>query len=403
MIWFQYIILIVIVAQSLILILVYRNFRFNLNKYQRQRIGYRPKTALCIPCKGIDSSFEKNISSFIQQDYENFILRFVVEDASDPAYEKLCQLKNEIGASSDALDIEILIAGRNESGCCSQKNHNLLYCCSQVIDEVEVIAFADSDIRVRKDWLSHLVYPHRLERNGVSSGYRWFIPKNNTVAELALSALNAKVAQLLGNTRFNQVWGGSMAIRTEVFKKLKVDEIWSKTISDDLSLSYAIKKSGYKVAFVPACLAASYEQMDWKGLFEFGRRQFLITKVSSRWTWMIGFLGSVLSVFGPLVTAGIGIYAVRAGLTYAYIYVLVPFILLLMQFLRAILRQVMLGKMLKDDWEQMKKARLFDILMFWPMSGLFLTLILSSIFGRTIRWRGIRYKLLGPTETVMLD
>jgi cellulose synthase/poly-beta-1,6-N-acetylglucosamine synthase-like glycosyltransferase len=391
------------VAQSMILILVYHNFRFNLNKYYRQRIGYRPKTAFCIPCKGIDSSFEKNISSFFNQDYENFILRFVVEDASDPAYEKLCQLKDEIGTGSNALDIKILIAGRNESGGCSQKNYNLLHCCSQVIDEVEVIAFADSDIRVRKDWLSHLVYPHRLERNGVSSGYRWFIPKNNTVAELALSAMNAKVAQLLGNNRFNQVWGGSMAIRTEVFKKLKVDEIWSKTISDDLSLSYAIKKSGYKVAFVPACLAASYEQINWRGLFEFGRRQFLITKVSSRWTWMMGLLGTILSVFGPIVTVGIGIYAVRTGLALAYVYVCVPFLLLLLQFLRAILRQIMLGKMLKDDCEQMKKARLFDISMFWPMSFLFLILILSSMFGRTIRWRGIRYKLLGPTKTVVLD
>jgi uncharacterized membrane protein YcgQ (UPF0703/DUF1980 family) len=117
----------------------------------------------------------------------------------------------------------------------------------------------------------------------------------------------------------------------------------------------------------------------------------------------MGLLGTILSVFGPVVTAGIGMYAVRTGLTYAYVYVCVPFLLLLLQFLRAILRQVMLGKMLKDDWEQMKKARFFDILMFWPMSGLFLTLILSSIFGRTIRWRGIRYKLLGPTETVVLD
>jgi cellulose synthase/poly-beta-1,6-N-acetylglucosamine synthase-like glycosyltransferase len=387
----------------MMLILVYRNFRFNLHKYDRERVGYRPKTALCIPCKGIDSSFENNISSFFRQNYENFVLRFVVEDDSDPAYEKLCQLKEEMGGSSEALDIEILIAGRNDSGCCSQKNHNLLYCCSQVIDEVEVLAFADSDIRVRKDWLSHLVYPLRLEKNGVSSGYRWFIPKNNTVAELALSAMNAKVAQLLGNNRFNQVWGGSMAIRTEVFKKLKVDEIWSKTISDDLSLSYAIKKSGYKVAFVPACLAASYEEMDWRGLFEFGRRQFLITKVSSIWTWMMGLLGTTLSVFGPIVTAGIGIYAICEGLALAYVYVSVPFLLLLMHFLRAVLRQVMLGKMLKDDCEQMKKARAFDICMFWPMSYLFLIIILTSVFGRTIRWRGIRYKLLGPTETVVLD
>jgi hypothetical protein len=29
-------------------------------------------------------------------------------------------------------------------------------------------------------------------------------------------------------------------------------------------------------------------------------------------------------------------------------------------------------------------------------------LIISSAFGRIIRWRGIRYKLLSPTETIVL-
>jgi hypothetical protein len=194
-----------------------------------------------------------------------------------------------------------------------------------------------------------------------------------------------------------------MAIRTAVFKELNIDKVWSKTISDDLSLSYTIKLAGFKVAFVPACLAASYEQIDWKGLLEFGRRQFLITKVSAVWTWITGFLGSILGVFGPILTAGIGIYALLAEVKFAYLYVCVPFLLLLMQFLQAILRQTMLGKMLMEEREQMKKARTFDICMFWPMSYLFLIIMLTSVFGRTIHWRGIRYKLLGPTETVMLD
>jgi ceramide glucosyltransferase len=399
---YQFIVLLVVLIQSLILLLVYRNYRFNLNKYHRKRIRYRPKTALCIPCKGFDSAFEKNIASFFQQDYENYMLRFVIEDEGDPAYEKLCQLKDELSVSSKALDIQILIAGRNERGSCSQKNHNLLYCCSEVIDDVEVMAFADSDICVRNDWLSHLVYPLRKEKNGVASGYRWFIPKNNTIAELTLSALNAKIAQLLGNNRFNHVWGGSMAVRSEVFKKLNIGKIWSKTISDDLSLSYTVKKSGLIVSFVPACLACSYEEMDWRHLFEFARRQFLITKVSAGWTWFLGLSGALLSVFGPIATAVIAIYAISQGLQWGYFYLSVPFLLLGMQFLQAVFRQVMIRQMLMEDSERMRWARVFDICFFWPMSYLLLVLIVTSAFGRTICWRGIRYKLLGPTETVML-
>jgi len=29
--------------------------------------------------------------------------------------------------------------------------------------------------------------------------------------------------------------------------------------------------------------------------------------------------------------------------------------------------------------------------------------MISSAFGRTIRWRGIRYRLIGPNQTQILD
>ena len=50
----------------------------------------------------------------------------------------------------------------------------------------------------------------------------------------------------------------------------------------------------------------------------------------------------------------------------------------------------------------MRFAMFADILFFWVWSVLMLFLIISSAFGRTIVWRGIHYKLLGPTETVVI-
>jgi hypothetical protein len=69
----------------------------------------------------------------------------------------------------------------------------------------------------------------------------------------------------------------------------------------------------------------------------------------------------------------------------------------------AILRQKMISKLLEKDWPNLKLACAADILFFWLWSLLLLLLIISSAFGRTICWRGIRYKLLGPTETIVLD
>ncbi len=427
--WYYYIALALILSQLLFSFQAYRNYRYALAKYKKKRLSYRPRTALIVPCKGLDSAFQENISSFFNQDYENYLLRFVVADEADPAYARLCELKNRLSHSSKADDVQVLVAGQAKS--CSQKIHNLLYCYERLSPAplrggVEVLAFADSDICVRSDWLSHIVYPLRKSKNGAASGYRWFVPKKNNLASLALSAVNAKVAQLLGNTRFNQAWGGSMAIRVDVFRQVGLDKIWPKALSDDLSLSYAVKKAGKKVAFVPACLVASYESTTWGELFEFARRQFLITRVSTPATWWFGLFSCLYSILGLWAGAALAIYAATQFSILDYqlsILIAVPIVFFAGQFSRAILRQKMANKLLNFEprpsitgedkqslsavasakAEASRAASASDILLFWLWSPLLLFFIISSAFGRTITWRGIRYKLLGPTETIVLN
>ena len=419
--WYYYIALATILPQILFLIQAHTNYRYALSKYKKKRSWYRPRTALIVPCKGLDSAFEGNIASFFNQDYENYLLFFVVADESDPAYIKLCKLKNQLSKSSKAQEVQILVSrqgqsesdfadvlaekqesSRTASRSCSEKIQNLLYCYERIGDDVEVLAFADSDICVCSDWLSHIVYPLRKSKNGAASGYRWFIPKRNNLASLALSAMNAKVAQLLGNTRFNQAWGGSMAIRVDVFREVGVDKIWQKALSDDLSLSYAVKRADKKVAFVPACLAASYESMSWRELFEFGRRQFLITRVSTPKTWWFGLCSSLYSVLGLWGTVVLSVWANFSGKNTPLL-TGIAILFFLSQMGTAILRQRMISKLFKKDLPKMQAAILADILLFWLWSALLLAVIISSAFGRTIKWRGKHYKLLGLTKTLVVS
>jgi cellulose synthase/poly-beta-1,6-N-acetylglucosamine synthase-like glycosyltransferase len=403
--WYYYIIAIALILSQLLFIYhTGRNYHYALTKYKKKRLSYRPRTALIVPCKGLDSAFQQNITSFFNQDYENYLLWFVVADKADPAYAPLCELKDRLSQSSKADEVQVLVAGYAQS--CSQKVHNLLYCCRRIGSDIEALAFADSDICVRSDWLSHIVHPLRYPKSGAASGYRWFVPKKNNLASLALSAVNAKIAQLLGNTPFNQAWGGSMAIRVDTFRELDIDKIWLKALSDDLSLSYAVKKAGKKVVFVPACLVASYISTTWRELFEFGRRQFLITRISAPGTWWFGLSSSLYSILGLWGGAAIALYAAVKSSIINYhlsILVAVPILFFVAQLARAILRQEgMARKLLEEHWPKLKVAAVVDIAFFWLWSPLMLVLILSSAFGRTICWRGIRYKLLGPTQTIVL-
>ncbi|OHB61041.1 MAG: hypothetical protein A2167_04430 [Planctomycetes bacterium RBG_13_46_10] len=408
-----YIALAAILSQLLFLLQTYRNHIYALKKYAKKHSWHALRTVLIVPCKGLDSNFQKNIISFFNLDYENYLLWFVVADKSDPAYSELCKLKDQLSQSTKASDVQILVAGtvgqgqcydgRETNRACSQKIHNLLYCYERISDSFDVLAFADSDICVSQDWLSHLVWPLRRSEVGASSGYRWYIPKKNNLASLALSAINAKIAQLLGPTHFNQAWGGSMAIRKDVFSRVGINKIWQKALSDDLSLTYAVKKAGLKIDFRPPCLVASYESMTWRELFEFGRRQFLITRIYAAGTWWFGLFSSLYSILGLWAGAALAIYAASIQHQHTELFIAVPVVFFVGQLIRAILRQRMISELLKKDVPQMKAAMAADIFGFWAWSLLMLAFIISSAFGRTIRWRGIRYKLLSPTETIVLS
>jgi cellulose synthase/poly-beta-1,6-N-acetylglucosamine synthase-like glycosyltransferase len=418
--WYYYIALIVILSQLLFLIQTVINYRYILTKYKKKRSWHQLRTVLIVPCKGLDAAFHKNIASLFNQDYENYLLWFVVAEKSDPAYDELSKLKDRLSQNSKALEVRIFVAGKvgqyyqqtngseqpTTKYTCSQKIHNLLYCYNRIGDDIDALAFADSDIFVRTDWLSHLLWHLRLSKTGATTGYRLFIPARNNPATLALSAVNAKIAQLLGNTPFNLAWGGSMAIRVDVFRKIGLDKIWPRTISDDLSLSRAVKKAGKKVEFVPACLVASYESTTWRKLLEFAHRQFLITRITAPKTWWFGFISTLYSILGLWAGSVFAIYAVLKSSVVDYkLFTLaaVPVSFFIEQLSSAILRQKMISYVLQKDWPKLKLAAAADILFFWLWSLLLLFFIISSAFGRNIQWRGIRYKLLGPTETILQE
>ncbi len=389
-----------ILSQLLFLVQAFRNFYFAVKRSKRSCKGERPSVLLTVPCKGIDNAFEKNISSFFKLQYPDYHLYFVVESISDPAYEKLNEIKTRYQQDSLAADIQILVA--SDATGCSQKIHNMLHSYHNAPDNIEVLVFADSDACVRPNWLEHLVYPLRKSKVGATTGYRWFVPEKNNLATLALSALNAKIAQMLGNSRFNQAWGGSMAITKEMFERTGLPQIWENAISDDLSLSYAVKKQKKKIIFAPACLVPSYETTTWPALFEFARRQFVITKVTMPRTWAFALSCSTIALIGVWAAGPLAIIAHSAQKQNLALYITVPVLFLSAQFIRSVLRQIMIARLLPDDAKRLRVAAAADILGNLLWAWMMFACIAASAIGRTITWRGIKYKLVSATKTIKL-
>lgn len=402
MFWFLYTIAayIAILVQILFLVQAIRNSKYAIKKTRKERTLYRPQTLLTVPCKGLDNDFDRNIKAFLDLNYENYTLHFVVQAADDPAYDQLNKIIAANAHTSKALNIRVLIAGI-ASGC-SQKIHNLICSCNNAPENTEVYAFADSDAFMTPSWLSSLVHPLRHDKYGATSGYRWFVPPQNNLASLALASVNAKVAQLLGNSHFNQAWGGSMAITTKLFNEIQLDKAWSGAISDDLCLSYMVKKTGRKVVFVPGCLVASYESMSWPQVFEFGRRQFLITRIATPFTWWFGFFSSMFSLLGSWIALFLLIGLIATGHPIRPAYVLLPLVFFSFQSIRAWIRQRMIVKLLPNDADNMKRTAIADIAGSCIWSWLLFACIITSGIGRKITWRGITYKLISPTKTEII-
>lgn len=390
----EIIVIVAILLQIMFTVFVVSNFHYAKKELNARRIPWTPPCTVIVPCKGLEETFDENIQSFFEQDYENYHLFFVVQDRNDPAYHRLLKLKAKHRQNSLAKSVQILISGPTQ--LCSQKLHNLLFAARHVPEDSQVLVFADSDACVGSHWLIYLTEPLFRQKNGATSGYRCFIPKTNNLATIALSALNLKVCQLLGNMRYNLAWGGSMAIPVKNFRDFQIDRIWEKSLSDDLSLTAAVRRNKRKMVFVPQCMTATFEATTWKRLFEFTRRQFIITRIYAPMIWLLGLLSSVVNAVSLWGSIGLALWAQIVHNQHAGFLMIFPVIIFCFQLYRAILRNCLIDILLPQHREQMKMTRYADLLLFWLWTILMIVTMASSIAGKTITWRKIRYRLDAP-------
>jgi len=243
----------------------------------RPQSAWRPRVVVFCPCKGTDAEFQKNIRSILDQEYPNLRVVFVVESVRDPAWDAL----KTLGAT-------VLVAG--EAAERGQKVHNLLYAVEYAAGDADVFAFCDADARFPKDWVSSLIAPLDDDAVAVATGYRWYVPKPGRLASLVRSMWNASVVTVLGAHTRNFAWGGSMALRRDVFDRIRVRDAWAGAVSDDYAVTHAARAARMQIVFVPACLVPSYGDCTWGEVLEFTTRQIVITRVYEPRMWRMAML-----------------------------------------------------------------------------------------------------------------
>ena len=365
---------------------------FRYVRYARQASGGRdvfggahPSVTLIVPCCGAEEGLQANLEALVQQEYQRLRVRFVVEAADDGANPVIERLRERHPAR-----VERIIAGPSHDH--GQKVHNLL----AALDAgplADVLVFADSDGRPERGWLRRLVAELDAPRVGVASSYRFYRPLPPTFATLLRSVWNLSVLALLGDHDRNFAWGGSMAIRSDVFDQVNVQAAWRGALSDDYAITHAVRRAGLRVAFVPGCVVGSEGAVGLASMLSWVARQISITRVywpALFWLTAVSNLSSMaFLVLAPLVggVVPLALLAAVLGLGCA----------------SGGLRAVALGH-LAPQWRVEVHRWLWAYVLMAPLCGLITAYaVLSALVSRQIEWRGIRYEMRSPNETVVLE
>ncbi len=360
------------------------------------RYAYAPPAAVIVPIKGVDERFDEHVAALLGQAYASYRVIFVVESEDDPAYARLTAEKAKRQASGARFDVVVAGVAQGQG----QKVHNQLRALETLEAGDAVVVFADADAVPDENWLGRMVWRLGKEDAAATTGYRWLVPTDDRLPSRLASAINAQVATLLGPNRRNHAWGGSMALKRSTMQQVDLVGHWRGAISDDYQFTRAIKATGRRLYFLMRCLVASPASFIWGRLFEFGRRQYLITRVHAPGIWLIGLLGTSLYLAG-LVSVVVAMCGHFRGAGWAVVTVLV---VMLSDLMRAGRRAAVVREVFDEEVAgQLRGALRLERYATALIMAVHWLIIVSSAMGRTVQWAGVRYRLRGRQSVEIID
>ena len=364
----------------------------------KPRSEFTPYVTVIAPCRGLDEGLHQNLTALLEQDYPNYEVIFVVDGDGDASVPIIQEVSRK--AAKNAKKTKLIVAGKAIG--CSQKVENLREAVLHTATASRIFVFVDSDVRPSKDWLRSLVAPLEDVTVGAATGYRWFISKSPTFGSEIRSVWNASIASALGpNIKSNFCWGGSMAIRRDVFERIGMREKWRGTLSDDFAVTRAMNAANLPIVFVPHALTASVEDCTIHETLEFTTRQMKITRVYATPLWILSFVGSGL-FNAVMIAAFLIVILSRTNSLAVWVSLSVLLLVTIFSIGKAWMRLAAV-KLVLTNYKSKLRRQFWTQNTLWILSpALFFYNSIVAALSRQMTWRGVRYELKSPTETVII-
>jgi ceramide glucosyltransferase len=316
------------------------------------------------PLSGLDRGLESNLRTFFEQDYPTFEILFAVRDAADPA----AAVVEKLRAEYPGVPSRLLIAG--EPPYSNAKVHSLDRMLAAAANDLVVMS--DSDTRVTPALLRTIAMEFADARAGVATCPYRAIAGPSFWSRLEAIGLNTDfmagilVARMLEGMQF--AVGPTIAARRTVLESIGGFNRLKDYLAEDFVMGKLAAEAGHGVMLSSYVIEHHIGSSD----FRHNAAHRLRWVRSTRRSRPVGYLGQLFTMATPVALlscaiaprlwpAALGGFAIRALAAY-----------------------VVSARVLRTriDWALLPLEDL-AALGFW----------IAGFFGRTIVWRGTRYRV----------
>jgi hypothetical protein len=355
-----------------------------------------PHAAVLLAVRGSHDHLEECLRNLLNQDYETFELRIVIDGDVDGA---AWHVAHRVAAERPGVPVRIE-ALRQRRCHCSLKCNALLQMTRDLELAVDVLALVDADVLVGERWLRDLVAP--LHRRGVGASFG--LPVCVVSGEGWGAMLRASWWSFAGAAMALRgwPWGGSTAFLAETMRRSGIRERWAAAISSDTPLPDALRVVGLRAAWVPSLFVLD---RDVHGIRTFHSQ--LVRYLLVRRLYLPGWSGARLR--GTLLTGALGasalllVWGIAAGQD---VVVAIAGGSLLTPIVAAPMMLSALGRCGHAGIERSgipvpRRARLAPLRALVAPMLLFFLVIVAALQARSLRrvsWRGVTYEVRGPWD-----
>ncbi len=290
-------VLVVFTALHLLLAIVFRVWLGKRRRaFGRDVARQTPPAVVLIAARGRDPSFERMLRAVVSQDYPDFQVVIAADGLLpwNPGWLPGWLMKAGSGLAPDSqerthvLQLEHpggghplvkIVSGFERLPNCGLKCSALLGAWREIPPSAQLVAFLDTDIVPRAEWLSDLAAVAMQTGCGVATGVQWFQPPDLRTGSMVRSLWNA--AAMFPTVLFANPWAGSMALRREVIERSGLLQRWRESVVDDGPVRAAVNEIGLQTVFVPTLVMTNPEScsavfavnwmcrmMKWSSIYE---------------------------------------------------------------------------------------------------------------------------------------